>query len=123
MRDHLLDWVKFAACLDDEVIGMTNYMRIDFRDGALEIGGTYISPRVRGTDFNRRMKKLLIEHAFANGFRRIEFRVDERNLRSQSAVLKLGALHEGTLRADGITWTGHIRNHCIFGLLREEWRG
>jgi RimJ/RimL family protein N-acetyltransferase len=123
MRSAKADWAMFAACLGEHLIGTTNFIRPDFVNGCVEIGGTYFTPRVRGTDYNRRAKKLMIDHAFANGFRRIEFRVDERNGRSRAAVLKLGATHEGTLRRDRMTWTGHMRNTCIFGLLREEWRG
>lgn len=111
----------FAAMQDGEVVGITAYLRPDQANGVVEIGGTYIVPSVRGTDYNRRMKRLMIEHAFACGFQRIVFLVDERNLRSQAAVMKLGAQREGLLRRDRITWTGHVRNTCIFGLLREEW--
>jgi RimJ/RimL family protein N-acetyltransferase len=115
--------VIFAVGLGDDVAGITSYLRPDPLNGVVEIGGTYIAPRLRGTGFNRAMKQLMIEHAFAMGYRRIVFLVDERNERSQSAVLKLGATREGLLRRDRITWTGHCRNTCVFGLLREEWRG
>lgn len=113
--------VTFAVMVQGSVGGVTAYLRPDAGQGVVEIGGTYIAPRLRGTGLNGRMKRLLIDHAFAAGFRRIEFRVDERNHRSQAAVRKLGATAEGMLRADRITWTGHIRNTCLFGLLREEW--
>ena len=113
--------VLFAACRGERVVGTTAYLRPDAEEGVLELGGTYIAPSVRGTGYNARMKRLLIDHAFACGFRRIEFRVDERNQRSQAAVLKLGARREGLLRQDRVTWTGHLRSTCIFGLLREDW--
>jgi RimJ/RimL family protein N-acetyltransferase len=114
--------VLFAACRGGTVVGTTAYLRLDPAEGVLELGGTYIAPAVRGTGYNGRMKRLLIDHAFACGFRRIEFRVDERNVRSQAAVLKLGARREGLLRQDRVTWTGHLRSTCIFGLLRDDWR-
>ena len=113
--------VTFAALQGGELVGITAYLRPDEANGAVEIGGTYIVPAIRGTDYNPGMKRLMIDHAFACGFQRIEFRVDERNRRSQAAVTKLGAQREGLLRRDRITWTGHVRNTCIFGLLREEW--
>jgi RimJ/RimL family protein N-acetyltransferase len=117
------DWVNFAALSRGEVVGMTSFIRPDPKFGVVEIGGTYIAPRVRGGGYNRTMKKLMIEHAFACGYERIDFRVDERNQRSQAAVLKLGAMREGLLRRDRVTWTGHLRNTCVFGLLRGEWVG
>lgn len=117
-----INWVRFAVIHSetDTVVGMTNYINPD-QFGVVEIGGTYIAPSVRGSGFNDVMKKLLIDHAFANGFRKIEFRVDTRNERSMAAVLKLGAKHEGTLRKNRITWTGYVRDTAVFGLLKEEW--
>ncbi|GAB5488450.1 MAG: GNAT family protein [Parasphingorhabdus sp.] len=120
----LKSWVQFAVINNEtgKVVGMTNYINPD-QHGVIEIGGTYIAPSVRGVGFNDIMKKLLINNAFANGFRKVEFRVDGRNKRSQAAVLKLGAKHEGTLRKNRITWTGYQRDTCVFGLLKEEWNG
>jgi RimJ/RimL family protein N-acetyltransferase len=117
------DWVGFAIFDGEELVGLTNYIDFDSANGALEIGGTYIAPSVRGTGFNRTMKRLMIEHAFDCGYRRIELRVDARNKRSQAAVLKLGAQYEGTLRQNKITWTGHIRDTMVFSLFEDEWEG
>ena len=66
----------------------------------VEIGNSYIHPDARGTGFNGRLKKLMIDHAFGVGIRRIEFRIDERNKRSQAAVAKLGCTKEGVLRSE-----------------------
>jgi N-acetyltransferase len=52
---------------------------------------------------------------------RVQFRVDTRNLRSQAAVLKLGAVKEGVLRRDRLTWTGYIRDTAYFSILADEW--
>ncbi|MEO9634811.1 MAG: GNAT family protein [Parasphingorhabdus sp.] len=120
----MTSWVPFAVinAETDTVVGMTNYINPD-QHGVVEIGGTYIAPSVRGIGFNDIMKKLLLDHAFANGFRKVEFRVDDRNERSKAAVLKIGAKREGTLRKNRVTWTGHVRDTAVFGLLKEEWVG
>ncbi|QTD56663.1 GNAT family N-acetyltransferase [Parasphingorhabdus cellanae] len=117
------NWVQLAVINTEteKLVGMSNYINPDFNSKVIEIGGTYIAPSVRGSGFNDVMKKLMIDHAFACGFTRIEFRVDTRNTRSMAAVLKLGAKHEGTLRKNRITWTGFIRDTAVFGLLQEEW--
>jgi RimJ/RimL family protein N-acetyltransferase len=117
------DWLGFAVIVDEELVGITNYLNPDPENGVVEIGGTYIQPDMRGTGVNDSMKRLMIEHAFASGYRKIEFRVDARNERSQAAVLKLGAEPEGILRQNRITWTGYIRDTMLFGLLEDEWRG
>jgi RimJ/RimL family protein N-acetyltransferase len=105
----------------DELAGMSSYLGIDPSRQVLEIGGTYYRPHLRGTGFNRRVKDTMLRRAFACGIRRVEFRVDRRNLRSQAAMKKLGAVREGVLRADRITWTGHVRDTVLFAILKEEY--
>lgn len=105
----------------DELAGMSSYLGIDEARQVLEIGGTYYRPDLRGTGFNRRVKDMMLARAFDCGIRRVEFRVDRRNGRSQAAMKKLGAVREGVLRADRITWTGHVRDTVLFSVLKEEW--
>ncbi|WP_336987113.1 GNAT family protein [Altererythrobacter aquiaggeris] len=124
----LTSWVRFAVIdlAQDRLVGMTNYIDpVAWPDGggAVEIGGTFIVPSVRASGFNRIMKKLMIEHAFANGFTRIQFNIDTRNKRSMAAVAKLGATLEGTLRRNRKTWNGYVRDTAQFGLLEDEWAG
>jgi RimJ/RimL family protein N-acetyltransferase len=105
----------------DELAGMSSFLGIDPSRQTLEIGGTYYRPHLRGTGFNRRVKDMMLQRAFGCGIRRVEFRVDARNARSQAAMKKLGAVREGVLRADRITWTGHVRDTVLFSILKEEW--
>jgi len=111
----------FVLFEGDELAGTSSYLGIDEGRGVLEIGGTYYRPKLRGTGFNRRVKDMMLERAFSSGFRRVEFRVDKRNLRSQAAMKKLGAVREGVMRADRITWTGHVRDTVLFAILKDEW--
>jgi RimJ/RimL family protein N-acetyltransferase len=105
----------------DELAGMSSFLGIDPSRQVLEIGGTYYRPHLRGTGFNRRVKDMMLARAFDCGIRRVEFRVDRRNARSQAAMKKLGAVREGVLRADRITWTGHVRDTVLFAILKDEW--
>ena len=104
-----------------ELAGMSSFLGIDESRQVLEIGGTYYRPHLRGSGFNRRVKDMMLAQAFGCGIRRVEFRVDIRNLRSQAAMKKLGAVREGVLRADRITWTGHVRDTVLFAILKDEW--
>ena len=104
-----------------ELAGMSSFIRIELERQTLEIGGTYYRPHLRGTGFNRRVKDMMIGRAFDCGIRRVEFRVDVRNQRSQAAMKKLGAVREGVLRADRITWTGDVRDTVLFAILKDEW--
>ena len=113
--------VPFALFAGGVLIGMSGYLNIDAESDGLEIGGTYLARAARGTGLNARFKRLLIDHALACGFQRIEFRVDTRNARSLAAVAKLGATHEGVLRRHKRLWTGHVRDTAVFSILAEEW--
>ena len=113
--------MPYAIFDGETLVGMTAWLRPDWSAQTVEIGNSFIHPAARGTGFNGRLKKLMIEHAFAVGIRRIEFRIDERNARSQAAVAKLGCTKEATLRAERITWTGHVRDTALWSLLAKEW--
>lgn len=115
------DWVNYVINWNDEVVGMTSFIAPDAANHKVEIGGTYIAPRMRGGPFNAAVKRLMIDHGIACGFTRIEFRIDTRNTRSMRAVEKLGAVKEGVLRKDRVTWTGYVRDTAVYGLLADEW--
>ena len=114
-------WRCFSILLGGEIVGMSCYIGIDAERGSLEIGNTYYVPRLRGTGFNRQVKDLMLERAFGCGFRRVEFRVDSRNGRSQAAMARIGGVREGVIRQDRITWTGHVRDTVLFSILADEW--
>jgi RimJ/RimL family protein N-acetyltransferase len=111
----------FALFDADAFAGMSAYLGIDAERQVLEIGNTYYRPAFRGTGFNERIKDMMLRRAFACGIRRVEFRVDSRNRRSQAAMAKIGGVREGVLRADRITWTGHVRDTVLYSILADEW--
>ena len=113
--------IPFAVLDGDRLAGMTAYLGLDPARAIVEIGNTYLRPSARGTGLNDRLKRLMIGHAFACGIRRVEFRVDDRNGRSKAAVAKAGGVFEGLLRAERITWTGHVRDTALFSILGDEW--
>ena len=113
---------RLFLLFDGETLaGMSGFLGIDRERGLLEIGNSYYRPAFRGTGFNRRAKDMMLRRAFECGFRRVEFRVDQRNLRSQAAMAKLGAVREGVMRSDRVTWTGHVRDTVLFSILKDEW--
>lgn len=102
--------------------GCTRYMNIDWKNKVLEIGATWIGREFQGGGLNAQMKFLMLNHAFDEmGFEKVEFRVDERNLRSRKAVEKLGGVLEGTFRQNVYLLDGFKRNTCCYGVLKEEW--
>ncbi|WP_240499902.1 GNAT family N-acetyltransferase [Sphingomonas montana] len=111
----------FALFACGVMVGMSGYLNIDPTNRVVEIGGTYLTPAARGTGLNRSIKLLLIDRAIDAGFDRIEFRIDVRNGRSIAAVEKLGAVREGVLRRQRVTWTGHVRDTVVYSILANEW--
>lgn len=111
----------FVLFEGEALVGMSSFLGIDEPRQVVEIGSTYYRPAFRGSGFNARCKDMMLRRAFACGVRRVEFRVDVRNARSQAAVAKIGGVHEGVLRADRITWTGHVRDTALFSILADEW--
>jgi RimJ/RimL family protein N-acetyltransferase len=111
----------YAVLAHGEVVGLTTFYAIDRANDVLEVGGTYYRPDVRGGAVNPAAKRLMMGHAFDSGARRVAYRVDAANARSRAAVIKLGAVQEGVLRQDRVTWTGRLRDTVIFSILAEEW--
>ena len=106
---------------DGTIVGTTSYLSIRPQHRAVEIGSTFYRPHLRGGPANPECKLLLLGHAFDAGANRVELVTDGRNLRSQAAIAKLGAVREGTLRKHKITWTGHVRDTVVFSIIDEEW--
>ncbi|WP_234893123.1 GNAT family N-acetyltransferase [Sphingobium yanoikuyae] len=72
----------FLILADGEPVGMSGYLNVDAAHNGLELGGTYMTPSMRGTGLNGRIKPLLLARAFACGFTRVQFCIDARNIRS-----------------------------------------
>jgi len=102
--------------------GSTRYMHINYKNKVLHIGSTWIGKEFHGTGLNDQMKLLMLDYAFGTmDFEKVEFRIDERNIKSRKAVEKLGCTLEGILRKDVYLLDGFKRNTCCYGLFREEW--
>ncbi len=104
------------------VIGSTRYMNIDRVNRRVEIGSTWIAPPWQRTAVNTEAKYLMLRHAFEvwNCFR-VELKTDALNQQSRTAILRIGAKEEGTLRRHVLTWTGRVRDSVYFSILDTEW--
>jgi RimJ/RimL family protein N-acetyltransferase len=106
-----------------EPIGITMFGNIDFTNKRLEIGWTWIAEKHQGTGINAICKKLLLDFCFNElMFRRVEFKVDIKNIKSQKAVEKLGAVKEGLLRSYNVQSYGESLGTYVYSILLEEWK-
>jgi len=107
---------------DNQIIGSTRYMEIVPHDHCLEIGWTWIAREHWRSVVNTEAKYLLLRHAFevldAN---RVQLKTDLRNVRSQSAIARLGAIREGVLREHRIVKGNYRRSSVMFSILDREW--
>ena len=107
---------------DGELVGSTRYLSIEPAHRRLEIGHTWYAPRVWASDINPACKFMLLRYAFDTlGFNRVELKTDIRNLRSQAAIAKLGAVREGVFRAHMVRPDGSLRDSVYFSVIRDEW--
>jgi RimJ/RimL family protein N-acetyltransferase len=106
-------------------IGSTSYyFEGRWANRTLEIGGTWLAPQHWRTAANTESKFLLLREAFeVLRADRVEFLTDARNMRSQLAIQRLGALKEGVLRAHMLLSDGHRRDSISYSILPREWPG
>jgi RimJ/RimL family protein N-acetyltransferase len=113
------------AIMDAETgraVGSTRYLEIHRNWRTMEIGWTWLAASVQRSAVNTEVKLLLLKHAFEDhGALRVQFKTDGRNLRSQRAIERLGAVKEGVLRKQRINHDGYVRDAVYYSILDDEW--
>ena len=79
-----------------QIIGSTRFYGYDPVKSEIEIGWTFLARRYWGGRYNREMKRLLLNHAF-KFVESVVFFVGEKNIRSQKAMERIGAIKLGTV--------------------------
>lgn len=104
------------------VAGATRYLNIVPENNGLEVGGTWYGSEFQRTAVNTECKYLLIKHAFEDlGCIRVQLKTDSRNVRSQKAIERIGAVKEGVLRNHMILPDGYIRDSVFYSITDSEW--
>ncbi|HWM93789.1 MAG TPA: GNAT family protein [Thermoanaerobaculia bacterium] len=105
-----------------EPVGVSGYLDIRPDHRGIEIGRTWIGKAHQGSRVNPESKYLLFRHAFETlGAVRVQLKTDLRNVHSQRAIEKLGAVREGVLRHYQIRSNGEVRNTVMYSVVPEEW--
>jgi RimJ/RimL family protein N-acetyltransferase len=103
-------------------VGSSSYFDYHEKDRWLEIGRTFLGKPYWRTAINTECKYLLLRHGFeVLGLNRIQLKTDLRNVRSQNAIARLGAVREGVLRAHVVMYDGHLRDTVMFSIIAPEW--
>jgi RimJ/RimL family protein N-acetyltransferase len=107
---------------DGELVGSTRFLSIEPAHRRLEVGHTWYAPRVWASQVNPACKFMLLRYAFDTlNFNRVELKTDIRNVRSQAAIARLGAVKEGVFRAHMVRPDGSLRDSVYFSIIRDDW--
>ena len=102
-------------------IGSTRLLDVRPADRQVEIGATFLARAYWRTPANTESKLLFLTHCFEKlGCVRVALKTDGRNLRSQEAIARLGAVREGVLRRH-MQVRGYQRDTVYFSILDDEW--
>jgi N-acetyltransferase len=105
-----------------DIVGTTRFYDIDRGVPRVKLGYTWYASRVQRTALNTEAKLLLIGHAFdVLACEVVVLETSHENLRSQAAILRLGARRDGVLRANMRHRDGTLRDTHVFSILRHEW--
>lgn len=105
-----------------KLIGSTRLLGIEPANRKLEIGSTWLHPAYWGTLVNPECKTMLLTFCFEMlQTVRVQFKTDERNIRSRKAIEKIGATFEGILRNDMLRDNKTKRNSAYYSIIDEEW--
>ena len=102
--------------------GSTRFLALRPEHRSVEIGWTWLHPRVWGTGVNVEAKLLMLRHAFEDwGCRRVELKTDALNERSRGAMEAMGATFEGIHRKHMLVRGGENRDSAWYSIMDDEW--
>lgn len=128
----LREWMA-KACLGDDplfhavidkrtnkAVGFATFMRIDPVMGVIEVGNINFSPALQRTPAATEAMFLMMQRAFALGYRRYEWKCDNLNAPSHKAAKRLGFTYEGLFR-QALVYKGRNRDTAWFSVIDTEW--
>jgi N-acetyltransferase len=118
---------------DGALVGCTRYLRLEWWGGRdlpdeVEIGGTWLAASAQRTRINTEAKYLLLSNAFDKwNVHRVSICTDARNTQSRTAILRIGATFEGTLRSHRGSYApgeenSVARDSAMYSVIRSDWQ-
>ena len=75
----------------NEVVGSSRFYDYNETEKSILIGYTFIGRKFWGNDYNKSLKKLMLDYAFQH-VNKVYFHIGAFNIRSQKAIEKIGAI-------------------------------
>ena len=125
-------WLSDMAKLDDPFfftiidaesqtsVGIASYLRITPPAGSIEVGHIHYSPLLQRTPAATEAMYLMMEQAFALGYRRYEWKCDALNAPSRMAAQRLGLSYEGVFR-QATVYKQRNRDTAWYAAIDREW--
>lgn len=104
----------------DKIAGRQSFLRIDQANGSIEIGHIYWGPLVSRKPAATEAQFLFMKHAFDLGYRRYEWKCNNRNEPSKRAAERFGFEFEGIFRQHLIV-KGENRDTAWYSVIDKEW--
>lgn len=114
---------SFYAIIDaatDKPVGVAAYLRIDPKNGVIEVGHLSYSPLLQRTPAATEAMYLMMRRAFDLGYRRYEWKCNALNAASRNAAERLGFTFEGIFR-QAVIVRGRNRDTAWFSIIDSEW--
>jgi RimJ/RimL family protein N-acetyltransferase len=101
-------------------VGVANYLANQPAHLKIELGSIWYGPIAQRTGVSAEVTRLMLQHAFELGYRRVEWKCDAQNQRSRRAALAYGFAFEGVQDAHYIVKRRN-RDTAWFRMLDREW--
>lgn len=101
-------------------VGLVAYLRITPASGSLEIGHLNFAPVLQRSVAASEAIFLLLQQAFALGYRRVEWKCDALNAPSRAAALRFGLSFEGIFRQATVV-KGRNRDTAWYAVIDRDW--
>lgn len=132
-RAEFQSWLDKAAASEDplyfvvvdkasgEVVGRQTFLRIDPVHGVIEIGHVYWGPKMARTRGATEAQFLFAQYVLGDlGYRRYEWKCNDRNAPSKRAAERFGFQFEGIFRQHMIV-KGENRDTAWYAMIDKEW--
>jgi RimJ/RimL family protein N-acetyltransferase len=131
-RADFASWLGACAQSDDPLffaivdhahgaLGIASFTHINPGHGVIELGNIFFAAPLQRSRGATEAIYLMLHHAFDRlGYRRVEWKCDSRNQRSQRAALRFGFIREGIFRQHMIV-KGESRDTVWFAMLDRDW--
>jgi len=100
--------------------GVASYLRIDPAAGAIEVGHINYAPALQRTVAATEAMFLMMENAFALGYRRYEWKCNALNANSRAAAARLGFTFEGVFRQATVSKSRN-RDTAWYAVIDKQW--